>query len=222
MNINSVKNWADAWATPVRHVDIGSRAARAWSGRQAATIGGGAHETGQEQESQSNVRHTGGEYSRLAGHRKRADGIGRRTWPTKRRPERHVLAPPLSWDVAFVSPTGGRKRRGKAPAHRPAPTESRAGPPDELAKPPTACASIGWSKYRKDTLGADNFCQFETGDLCLLESFVVHVLGQNAIYNFLASFVSQIIYYSSPTTFPSCRLQVSMSIGAQASSDPWR
>lgn len=27
--------------------------------------------------------------------------------------------------------------------HRPAPTESRAGPADELAKPPTACASIG-------------------------------------------------------------------------------
>jgi len=68
--------------------------------------------------------------------------------PTKRRPKGTFfpVPPPLSWDVAFVSPTG-RKKRGKAPPSAP-PSQVRSqrgrttvDSHAELAKSPTASSS---------------------------------------------------------------------------------
>lgn len=131
--------------SPEQHVDIGSRAARAWSGRQRRWGAGHTKQARNRSPSPPNVRHTGGEFSRLAGHRKRAGGnrwdrsggeLGQRSDGRKGT----FLLPRFRGTSLLFPPPAAERGEGR---HRPAPTESRAGPADELAKPPTACASIG-------------------------------------------------------------------------------
>jgi hypothetical protein len=63
------------------------------------------------------------------------DGIGRRTWPTKRRPERHVLAPPAFVGRRFCFPHRRPKEAREGTAQRP-PSRERGRPTSWPSHPP--------------------------------------------------------------------------------------